>query len=141
MTSIPITRAFRLAAQRRMQVFDSAGGWARAVVLELPPGMHPLTYPQITGRFAGGFLAFLTPHFEPGQTGVVRRDSLEFIRYGAAGEFVERIAPLPGFDRTPRRSCGPVSEHRSAATRDELDVERVALFPLHGRVTGRSPPR
>ena len=28
-----------------------------------------------------------------------------------------------------------------ALTRDELDVERVALFPLHGRVTGRSPPR
>ena len=84
---------------RRMQVFDPEGRYARAVVLELPPDMHPLSYPQITGRFAGGFLAFLSPHFEPGPLGAVRRDSLEYVRYGGAGEYLGRIARLPGFER------------------------------------------
>lgn len=85
--------------QRRMQVFDPSGRYTRAVVLELPRAAPVGAFPQMAGRIGGGFLAFLlTPNHHDWPVGVVRRDSLSFVRYHGDGTYAGEAARLPGFE-------------------------------------------
>jgi hypothetical protein len=87
-------------SRRRMQVFDPRGEYARSVVIELPPGMPERAYPQISGRIAGGFVAYLLDErTADGPLGVVRRDSAAFLLYTSEGRFAKRIGRLPALTR------------------------------------------
>jgi hypothetical protein len=87
-------------SRRRMQVFDPQGRYVRSVVIDLPPGMHRLAYPQMAGRMAGRFVAFLLDErTAEGALGSLRRDSVAFILYTSEGRFAKRIDRLPGFTR------------------------------------------
>ena len=83
---------------RRMQVFDPAGRYTRAVTIDLPPRMDRLAYPQITGRLAGGFLVFMNPPHAPGALNEVVRDSMPYLQYDAQGKYIDVLARLPGFE-------------------------------------------
>jgi len=82
---------------RRMQVFDSNGRYARAVVLDVPPDLPISAYPQILGRLDNGFVSFVSPPSQLGPVGEVRRDSLRYVHYAADGTFTRELARLPGF--------------------------------------------
>lgn len=87
-------------SRRRMQVFDPQARYVRAMVIDLPPDMPRMSYPQASGRFGGGVLAFYTDERDrDGPLRVVRRDSLTFVRYANDGKFARQIARLPGFVR------------------------------------------
>ncbi len=84
-------------SQRRMQVFDPSGRYARDVVLELPPAMPVGAYPQIVGRTARGFIGFLSAQKEDWPAGEIRRHPHTYMRYRDDGTHAGSFAELPGY--------------------------------------------
>jgi hypothetical protein len=84
-------------ADRRMQLYGPGGEFVRSVVLELPPEMPALSYPQVAGRSGRGFVLFLRTPPRPGVVGEVRRDSMPYLHYDSTGGFDRVLATLPGF--------------------------------------------
>jgi hypothetical protein len=92
---------------RRMQVFDPAGSFARAVVLELPPDLPPRAFPQMVGPLHDGFVGFVATPWEPGALGEVTRERLTYVRHDAEGRYAGEIARLPGFTSFTSSWVGP----------------------------------
>ena len=86
-------------SKRRIQVFDPKGKFVRSAVMELPPGMHELAYPQISGQIDGGYVLMLLDERETGELRVVRRDSVAFLRYTNDGKYARSLGRVPGFTR------------------------------------------
>lgn len=82
---------------RRISVFAPEGAFARSVsLLDLPDAVFPP--PQLLGRLANGSMLVAVGHsFGPGEiAGGVRADSIDYLRYSAAGVLLDTVAVLPG---------------------------------------------
>jgi hypothetical protein len=103
--------------RRRMYVYDPAGRYVRAVVIDLPPNMDEMSWPQAAGLMGGGVLAYVSdrpPSDQP--LGELRRDSLSFVHFHPDGKFAREIARRPGWVRfmVERRTGGRTIRGRVA---------------------------
>ena len=85
--------------QRRLQVFDSTGRFARAVTLEPGVGNRGFDVPAMVGRFASGELLTSANALTNASSGELIRDSLNFVRWTSDGKRVGALLRLPGFTR------------------------------------------
>jgi hypothetical protein len=93
-------------SQRRMQVFDGAGRYARAVRLTADLGGQP----AMVGLLAdGSFLVHPVQSHSMAAPGTVARGTLRFVRYAPDGSSFAEIGTFPGMETVRLRTSQPFS--------------------------------